>query len=303
MRVFLTGASGHIASALVPELTNAGHSVVGLVRSDQGAVKVEGLGAEVLLGDLSVLDGLAAAAAKADGVVHLAFDHQRQSGGDLEGAVRADLAAVQAMGAALAGSGKPFVGTNATGGIALAGFRGVLTEDASLAGGPRIDAENAVLALAGQDVRASVVRLPPAVHGNGRYGFVSGLIETARAAGSAGYLGDGGNRWGATALEDASRAYRLALESATAGSRIHAVAEAGIALRDIAETIGHRLGVPTARVTAEEAATRFGFLAPFVGMDNPVSSRSTRETLGWAPSRPGLIAALESDPLLAPPPR
>ncbi|MEU0507704.1 SDR family oxidoreductase [Amycolatopsis sp. NPDC006125] len=303
MRVFVTGASGHIASALIPELIGAGHTVVGLVRSDEAAVKVESLGAEVHLGDLSDLDGLAAAAAKADGVVHLAFDHQRQSGGDLEGAVEADLAAVRAIGSALAGSGKPFVGTNATGGIALAGFQGVLTEDVSLPGGPRIDAENAVLALAGQDVRASVVRLPPAVHGNGRYGFVSGLIEIARAAGSAGYVGDGGDRWGATALKDAGRAYRLALESAKAGSRIHAVAEAGIAMRDIAEAIGHRLGVPTAAVTAEEAATRFGFLAPFVSMDNPVSSRSTRETLGWAPSRPGLIAALESDPVLTPSPR
>lgn len=207
------------------------------------------------------------------------------------------------MGSALVGSDKPFVGTNATGGIALAGFVGLLSENDVLPTGPRIDTENAVVALAHRGVRASVVRLPPAVHGNGSYGFVSGLIEIARHTGISGYRGDGAGRWGATHAEDVARLYHLALESAPAGSRLHAVAEEGIPLRDIAETIAGRLGVPSAPIATEEAERHFGFLDAFVGLDNPVSNRITRDALGWAPARAGLLAELEQDPELTPDPR
>lgn len=300
MRVFITGASGHIASAVIPELIAAGHSVLGLARSDAAAALIEARGAGVLRGGLDDLDALAQGAGASDGVIHLAFDHAAQGAGDLGGAVSADLAAVQVIGAALSGTGKPFVGTNATGGIALAGFAGLLTEDAVLPGGPRIDAENAVVALAQCNVRSSVVRLPPAVHSNGRYGFASGLIEIARATRVAGYLGDGANRWGSTDTGDVAVLYRLALESAPAGYRLHAVAEEGIPTRRIAETIAHRLGVRAEPIPADVADEHFGSLAPFAAMDNPVASRTTRQLLGWAPSRSGLIEALEQDTALTP---
>jgi nucleoside-diphosphate-sugar epimerase len=295
MRVFVTGASGHVASAVIPELLSAGHSVTGLARSDRSAAVVQSLGAEVRRGDLDDLDGLGAAAGQADGIIHLAFNHEQQSSGDLDGAVAADLRGIKAIGAALAGTGKPFVSTNATAGMVLVGFEGQLTENDTLPGGPRIDAENTVIALAEQGVRSSVVRLPPAVHYNGRYGFVSGLIEIARVSGASGYVGDGGNRWPSSDTRDVARVYRLALESAPAGARLHAVAEDGIPLREIAETIGRRLDVPVAQVAAENAEEHFGYLSAFAGLDNPVSSQITRDRLGWAPARPGLITALEQD--------
>ncbi|MYU35360.1 NAD(P)H-binding protein [Streptomyces sp. SID8358] len=298
MKVFVTGASGHIASAVIPELITAGHAVTGLARSDAAAARVEALGAEVRRGDLGDRDALTAAADEADGVIHLAFDHAAQGAGNLAGAAATDLLAVQSIGAALAGTGKPFVSTNATGGICLAGFTGLLTEDDVLPGGPRVDAENVTISLASQGVRSSVVRLPPAVHGDGRYGFVSGLIDTARATGRAGYCGDGGNRWGSADTHDVAVVYRIALESAPAGARLHAVAEEGIPLRRIAETIARRLGVPVSPTSAEEAEKRFGYLTPFVAMDNPASSRVTRTSLGWAPSGTGLIESLEQDPAL-----
>jgi nucleoside-diphosphate-sugar epimerase len=197
------------------------------------------------------------------------------------------------MGAALKGSGKPFVGTNAIGALFMAGFQGTVTEHDVLPGGQRIDAENNVAALAEDGVRSSVVRLPPTAHSRGRFGFVSPLIEIARATGVAGYLGDGGNRWPSVDTRDAGRLYRLALESAPAGSRLHAVAEEGVALRDIAAAIGRRLGVPAASIAAEDAGRHFGFLSVFIGLDSPTSSKITRDTLGWTPTRPGLIADLD----------
>ncbi|WP_439865346.1 SDR family oxidoreductase [Pseudomonas antarctica] len=300
MRIFVTGASGHIASAVIPELICAGHTVVGLARSDSAAAAVRALGAQVHRGELADTSGLAAAAKHADGVIHLAFDHEQQGRGNLQGAVAADLGAIHAIGQALAGSGKPFVGTCATGGLALAGFSGLLTEDVTLPGGPRIDAENAVIALAQQGVRSSVVRLPPAVHHNGRYGFVSGLIGIARSTGVAGYLGDGSNRWPSTDTRDVAVAYRLALELATAGTRFQAVAEEGIPMREIALAIGLRLGVPAVAVTPEDAQHQFGFLTAFVGLDNPASSQMTRDMLGWVPTRPGLLESIGADPALAP---
>ena len=291
MRVFVTGASGHVASCVIPELLAAGHTVVGLARSDRAADVVAARGAQVRRGELDDVDGLRAAVGEADGVLHLAFKNAEMREGDLTAAIGADLRAIEAMGAALAGSGKPFVGTCATLAQILAGFHGTLTEHDGQPGGPRIDAENAVLALAGQGVRSSLVRLPPSVHSNGRYGFVTSLIEIARTSGIAGYLGDGGNRWPAADTRDVARLYRLALESAPAGARLHAVAEEGIALRDIAEAIGRRLGVPVASIPAED----FGFLGGFAGLDNPASSTITRDLLGWAPTHPGLLADLTED--------
>ena len=299
MRVFVTGASGHIASAVIPELLAAGHAVTGLARSDRAAAAVQSLGANVRRGDLDDLDGLSTAVREADGVIHLAFKHEEQHSGDLAGAVAADLRAIEVMGAALKGSDKTFVGTSATGALILAGFDGQLTERDVWPGGPRIDAENTVIALAEQGVRSSVVRLPPTVHSLGHYPFISGLIAIARATGIAGYLGDGNNRWPSVDTRDVGRLYRLALESAPAGSRLHAVAEEGIALRDIATVIGRRLGVPIAPVAAEDAEQHFGHLSIFVGLDNPTSSQITRDTLGWMPTRPGLISDLDDDPNLA----
>jgi nucleoside-diphosphate-sugar epimerase len=219
MRVFVTGASGHIASAVIPELVSAGHAVTGLARSDRSAAAVRSLGADVRRGDLDDLEGLSTAVREADGVIHLAFKHEEMRSGDLVSAIAADLRAIEAMAASLEGSDRPFVGTDATLGLVMAGFPGQLTEDDVWPGGPRIEAENTVIALAEQGVRSSVVRLPPTVHSLGRFGFVSGLIAIARATGVAGYLGDGSNRWPAADTRDVGRLYRLALESAPAGSR------------------------------------------------------------------------------------
>lgn len=295
MHVFITGASGHIASAVVPELLSAGHRVTGLARSDRAVAAVQALGAEVRRGDLDDLDGLRAAAREADGVIHLAFKHEQQNWGDLAGAIAADLRAVEAIGAALRGSGKPFVGAGATLALTLAGVQGRLTEHDARPGGMRIDAENTLVALAEHGVRSAIVRLPPTVHSLGRLGFVSGLIAIARASGVAGYLGDGSNRWPSADTRDVGRLYRLALESAPAGSRLHAVAEEGIALRDIAAVIGRRLGVPVAPIATERAEQHFGHLAMFVGLDNPTSSGITRELLGWSPTRPGLLPDLDAE--------
>ena len=298
MRVFITGASGHIASAVIPELLSAGHTVTGLARSDRSAAVVQSLGAEVWRDDLDDLNGLSAAVQAADGVIHLAFNEGEVRSGNMAGAVAADRRAIDAMGASLAGTQKPFVGTSPTGAMAMAGFQGLLTEHDTLPGGGRVDSENTVIAFADQDVRSSVVRLPQ-VHSRGRYGFVSGLIDIACATGSSGYLGEGNNRWPATDTRDVARVYRLALESAPTGSRLHAVAEEGIPVREIATTIGRRLDVPVVSIAAEDAERHFRYLSAIAGLDNPASSQITRDTLGWTPTRPGLISDLEQDRDLA----
>ncbi|NTX05162.1 SDR family oxidoreductase [Myxococcus sp. CA040A] len=293
MRVFVTGASGHIGSVVVRELLSAGHQVVGLARSDSSVAALRSAGAEVRRGNLDDLEGLREAAATADGVIHLAFKHDVAFTGDYAGAVMADLRAIEAMSAVLEGSGKPFVGTAGTLALAHAVLGRPGTEHDALAGGPRIDAENAVVALGKRGVRSSVIRLAPTVHSSlDHQGFVPSLIAMARKNGFAAYVGDGANRWPALHTLDAARLYRLALEVAPAGSRIHGVAEEGISFRDIAEAIGRGLGLPARSVSPEEASNYLGFLAAFAQLDNPTSSAHTRDLLGWQPTHPGLLADL-----------
>jgi nucleoside-diphosphate-sugar epimerase len=294
MRVFVTGASGHIGSALIPELLGAGHQVTGLARSDSSVAVVRAAGATSLPGTIDDLDLLRSAAADADGVIHLAFKHESMRAGDLHGAAGADLAAVEAMLDALAGTGKPFVGTSGTLLLALAGLGRTGTETDVLPGGPRIDTENLTIETASRGVRTSVVRLPPTVHSTlDLHGFIPALIGFARANGAAAYVGDGANRWPAGHTLDAARLYRLALESAPAGTRLHAVGDEGVPFREIAETIGRNLGLPAVSIGPDEADERLGFLGGFAQLDNPAASELTRKLLDWAPTHPGLIADLD----------
>ncbi len=294
MRVLVTGASGHIGSAVIPELLGAGHEVVGLARTDAAAGAVSALGADVHRGSLDDLDSLAEAAAACDGVIHLAFKHHEMNAGDFEGPLNADLGAIEAIGRALVGTDKPLVGTSGTIPLALGGVQGVATETDILATGPRIDAENAVIALAERGVRSSVVRLPPLVHSSlDHTGYTPALISFARRWGKAGYVGDGANRWPAVHTLDAARLYRSALESAEPGSRLHAVADEGVPFRQVAEAIGRHLDVATVSITAEEVGDYFDFLAFFVSLDNPASSVATQRSLDWHPTNPGLIDDLD----------
>lgn len=291
MRVFVTGATGHIGSAVVSELLQAGHQVVGLARSDNGAAALTAMGAEVHHGDLDDLDGLRDAAAASDGVIHLAFKHNFD---DFLGSVEADRRAVEAIGEALVGSDKPFVGTSGT--LMMAFVEGRLaTENDTLPAGPRIDAENAAIALADSGVRSSVIRLAPLVHSNlDHHGFAHHIIDCARKAGVAAYIGDGANRWPAVHTLDAARLYRLALESAPAGTRLHGIADEGVPFRDIAEVVGRHLDLPVESITAEQAPEHFGFLAPFAMLDNATSGELTQKILDWQPEHPGLLADLEA---------
>ncbi len=292
MRVFLTGASGFIGSAVLADLLAAGHEVTGLVRSEDAAERVATAGAEPLRGDLEDLDGLREAAAASDGVIHTAFVHDFSN---IAASGPIDLRAVETIGAALAGSDRPFVMTTGTG--LLAPGRVATEHDASPADGAasyRAPSERAALALADQGVRSSVVRPAPTVHGEGDHGFVAMIVDAARRTGAAGYVGEGANRWPAVHRLDAARLYRLALESAAAGSVLHATAEDGIPMREIAEAIGRGLGVPARSVTIEEAAEVMPpFLAAFISFDIPASSALTRELVGWRPTHPGLIEDLE----------
>jgi len=296
MRVFVTGASGHVGSALIPELLSAGHEVVGLARSDTSAAALAAAGVAVHRGDLDDLAGLRQAAAAADGVIHLAFKHESMVTGDYAGAADADLKALNAMADALAGTGKPLVSTSGTLLLAQAAAGRTGTETDAAESGPRIDSENAVIAFAGRGIRSSVVRLPPTVHSSlDHHGFIPTLIAIARDKGVSGYVGDGSNRWPAGHTLDAAHLYRLALESAPAGSRLHAVGDEGVQFREIAEVIGRRLGVPAVSIPAADAGEHFGFLGALVSIDNPTSSRLTQELLGWKPEHPGLIEDLEED--------
>jgi len=289
MRVFVTGASGHLGSAIVPELVTAGHEVVGLARSDTAAAAVTALGATVHRGDLADLDGISQAAADSDGVIHLAFDHQQMRSGDFAAAVATDLTVVHTLGDALAGTGKPLVGTSGT--LAVANLGRPATEEDPGNPGPRVDAENAVIGFAGRNVRSSVVRVPPITHSTlDRHGFARVLIAIAKQTGVAGYPVDGTNRWPAGHTLDVGHLYRLALEDAPAGTRWHAAGDEGIPMREIAQSIGDHLGLPTASIPAGRLEAHFGFLAALIGLDDPTSSLLTRKILGWEPTHPGLLA-------------
>jgi nucleoside-diphosphate-sugar epimerase len=301
MRVFVTGASGWIGSAVVPELIGAGHQVVGLARSDASADALAAAGAEVRRGTLDDLDTLRSAAAESDGVIHLAFKHDLAFTGNFEGAAEADRRAIETLGDALVASDRPFL--IASGTLGLAPGRVATEEDMRdleraptfLTGGPAIRAANAqmTLALASRGVRSSVVRLPPTVHGDGDHGFMATLVGIARDKGVAGYIGDGSNRWPAVHRLDAARLFRLGVETAPAGSALHAVADEGVPIRDIAEVIGRHLDLPVVSISAEDAGEHFTWLASFLGLDSPASSALTREQLGWQPTHPGLIDDLD----------
>ncbi|NEB73711.1 SDR family oxidoreductase [Streptomyces sp. SID14478] len=292
MRVFVTGASGHVGAAVVPELLAAGHEVVGLARSDASAATLEARGARVRRGDLDDFDGLREAARDADAVVHLAFKHEAMVTGDYAGALADDLKVIEVFGDALAGTGKVFVGTSGTGASSEPGR--ARTEDEWDTDGPRAAATNAVVAFAERGIRSSVVRLPPVVHSTlDRHGFVPMLIAAARSTGVSGYLGEGANRWPAVHTLDAGALYRLALEKAPAGSRLHATGDEGVPFREIAASIGRHLGVPTQAVPAERAQEHFGFLGTLVPLDLPASSARTQDLLDWRPAHPGLLADLD----------
>ena len=295
MRVFLTGATGFIGSAIVPELINAGHQVLGLTRSDDGARSLIAAGAEVHRGTLEDPESLRSGAAKADGVIHCAFDHSA-FGNDFSKYVEIcekDRRAIEALGDALRGSDRPLVITSGTGmGNVVPGQPA--TEDHFDANhpNPRKASEVAGAYLAERGANISVVRLPQ-VHDTVKQGLITYAVQVAREKGSSAYIGDGLNRWPAAHVLDVAHLYRLALEKHKAGSRYNAVAEQGVSMREIAEVIGRGLKVPVVSLSQDEAPAHFGWLAMFAGFDMPASSAQTQQRLGWNPTGPGLIADLE----------
>lgn len=289
MRVFVTGATGWVGSAVVRDLIGAGYQVTGLARSDHGAAALAASGATVHRGSLEEPDSLRRGAAEADAVMHLAMNHDFSKFAEN---CEQDRRAIETIGAELEGSDRPLLVTS---GVALLAPGRVATEADTIAGQrdfPR-KSEATALALAERGVRAATIRLAPTVHGHGDHGFVPLLVGIAREKGVSAYIGDGSNRWPAVHRSDAARLYRLALEHGVAGGPFHAVAEEGITVKQIAEVIGRRLDIPVVSKSPEEAAAHFGWFAMFAGLDAPTSSAHTREMLGWEPAGPGLIADMD----------
>lgn len=292
MRVFVTGATGFVGSAIARDLRTHDHQVVALARSDAAARHLASCGYEVHRGDLTDASGLAEAASHVDGVVHAAFANISATR-TIADSTLVDRAAVAAIGAALADSGRPFVVTSVTS-LLAPGAAGTEDDEAWAEGNPRGRAEIDALSLAAHGVRVSAVRLPPSVHGDGDVGWVPALIRLAKERGVSAYIGDGGNVWPAVHRLDAATLFRLALEQAAPGSRFHAVADEGIPMRAIAAAVGAIAVVSTGSIPAAEADAHFGFLGRFVGMDSPRSSARTRAALGWQPQEPGLLEDLAS---------
>ncbi|MCA1218241.1 SDR family oxidoreductase [Streptomyces sp. 8L] len=292
MRVFVTGASGWIGSAVTDELKGAGHEVVGLARSDESAASLERKGVGVLRGDLDDLDSLRRGASAADGVVHLANKHDWGNPAESD---RAERASVQALGDALAGTGRPFVVAAPISGLVQG--RPALETDVSPAVGPGSDrggSENLALDYADRGVRTVITRFAPSVHGSGDWGFVNFLVAAARKQGASGYIGDGSTTWSAVHRTDAARLVRLGLEGAPAGTRLHAVAEEAVTTRAIAEAIGSYLGLPVVSVDPADAGAHFGFVSGFFAHTMTASSGLTRDALSWTPTGPGLVGDIEA---------
>ena len=301
MRYFITGASGWIGSAVVEQLIDNGHEVVGLARSRASAQKLSTMGADVHEGSLDDLESLAEAARSTDGVIHLAFKHDIAFSGDFLGAATADRRAVEAFGEALEGSGKPLVIASGTTGYVLG--RPITEHDGhearpsgtEVTSGPQLRGDTAefTLSLASRGVRSVVVRLPPTNHGKGDNGFIATLVAIARATGVAGYVGDGSNRWPAVHRLDSARLFCLAVESAPPASTLHAVGEEGVPLRDVAHVMGQHLNVPVSSIDPADAEEHFSWLGRFVGLDVPAASAFTRELMHWEPTHEGLITDLD----------
>ena len=291
MRVFLTGATGFVGTAVTRELISAGHRVLGLTRSDKGAEALRAAGAEPHHGTLEDLDRLRTGAETTDGTIHCGFVHDFSN---FAKSCEIDRVAIETIGNALAGSGRPFLNTSG-----LAGFapgRPGTEEDALVPNAtPRAPAEELTLGFAARGVRAGIVRLSPSVHDVGDHGFMPMIIHVAREKGVSAYIGEGANRWAGVHRLDAARLYRLALEKGTAGARHHGVADEGVPTREIAEVIGRRLNLPVQSLTAEEAKAHFGWMAFFFGMTLAASSALTRERLDWQPTQPGLLADLDQE--------